>query len=149
MKMIDIVLDSDYLAEFFIQYFDPDIANHGRGQFHASEVFSKDLARRLNDIVTTASEGISKLVIASTFALIEIARKWDVMVANRFSVQQLHAFVYQYPEWFSLAPVDEDLMPFFVDVPSNVVVDSRFVPIEWTDAIHLATVISRVGCPYF
>lgn len=143
MKMIDIVLDSDHLAEFFIQYFNPDIANHGRGKFQAGKVFSEDLARRLNDIVAAVPEGISNLVIASTFALIEIARNWDTLVGSRFSVQQLHAFVYQHPEWFSLAPVDEDLMPFFVDVPSMVLVGSKPVPIEWTDAIHLATVISR------
>lgn len=141
--MIDIVLDSDHLAEFFIQYFDTDIANHGRGQFQASKVFSRALARRLNEIVAATAEGITKLVIASTLALIEIARNWDTLVGNRFSVQQLHAFVHQHPEWFSLAPVDEDLVPFFVDVPSTVVVGSRAVPIEWTDAIHLATVISR------
>lgn len=145
MKMIDIVLDSGHLAEFFTQYFDADIADRGRGKFQAGEVFSEDLARRLNNIVAEAPEGISNLVIASTFALIEIARNWDALVGSRFSVQQLHAFVYQHPEWFSFAPVDEDLMPFFVDVPSMVLVGSNLVPIEWMDAIHLATVISRGG----
>ena len=143
MKMIDIVLDSDHLVEFFIQYFDPVIANHGRGKFQPSRVFSRELAHRLNDIVAADREGICKFVIASTFAVVEIARNWDTIVGSRFSVQQLHAFVLQHPEWFDLAPVDEDLMPFFVDVPPLVLVGSKPVPIEWTDAIHLATMISR------
>jgi len=141
--MIDIILDSNYLVEFLVQYFDPVVANRGMGRFQSSAVFSRELARRLNQVVTTASEGISTLIIASTFTLIEIARKWDQIVQSRFTIQQLHAFTYQCPEWFSLAPVDEDLIPFFVDVPTTVVVGSRAVPIEWTDAIHLATVISR------
>ena len=141
--MIDIVLDSNYLVEFLIQYFDSGVANRGMGRFQSSTVFSEDLARRLNQVMTTASEGISTLIIASTFALIEIARKWDQIVQDRFTIQQLHTFTYQYPEWFSLAPVDEDLIPFFIDVPSIVFVNSKAIPIEWTDAIHLATVISR------
>jgi len=141
--MVDIVLDTDFLAEFLIQYFDPFVANRGMGRFQTSAVFSRELSRRLNQIVTTSYMGISNLIIASTFAVVEIARKWDEIVQNKFSVQQLHAFTYQYPEWFSLAPVDEDLIPFFMDVPSNVLVNSKITPIEWIDAVHLATVISR------
>ena len=141
--MIDIVLDSGHLVEFLVQYFDTDVANRGMGRFRSSTIFSGELVRRLNQMVTTASEGISKLIIASTFALVEIARNWDALVQDRFSVQQLHAFTYQHPEWFSLAPVDEDLIPFFVDVPPTVIVGSNLVPIELVDAIHLATVFSR------
>lgn len=141
--MIDIILDSDFFVEFLTQYFHPNIMNHGTGQFQLSPVFSRELVRRLNQIVYMAYEGISNLVIASTFSLIEISRKWDTLVQERFSTQQLHAFVYQYPEWFSLAPVDDDLLPFFVDVPANVIVDAKLQPIEWTDAVHIATMLSR------
>ena len=141
--MIDIILDSNYFVEFLVQYFDSAIANRGMGRFQSSTVFSKELARRLNQVVTTSFKESSKLIVASTFTLIEIARKWDQIVKSRFTIQQLHAFTYQYPVWFSLAPVDEDLIPFFVDVPSTVFMDSKSVPIEWTDAIHLATVVSR------
>ena len=141
--MIDIILDSNYLVEFLVQYFDSAVANRGMGRFQSSTMFSEELARRFNQVVTTAFKGSSKLIVASTFTLIEIARKWDQIVQSRFTIQQLHAFTYQYPDWFSLAPVDEDLIPFFIDVPSTVFMNSKAVPIEWTDAIHLATVISR------
>lgn len=141
--MIDIVLDSNCFVEFLAQYFDAAIANRGLGLFQSSAIFSAALARRLNQIVLAASDGISALVIASTFSLIEIARKWDQIVQGRFTIQQLHAFTYQYPEWFSLAPVDEDLIPFFIEVPSTVFLKSKSTTIEWTDAVHLATVISR------
>jgi hypothetical protein len=141
--MIDIILDSNCFAEFLAQYFNAGIANRGMGHFQSSAIFSTTLARRLNQIMLAASDGISNLIIASTFSLIEIARKWDQIVQGRFTTQQLHVFTYQYPEWFSLAPVDEDLIPFFAEVPSTVFLNSKSTTIEWTDAIHLATVISR------
>jgi hypothetical protein len=39
--------------------------------------------------------------------------------------------------------MDEDLLPFYAKVPKYVVLNSRVVPIEWTDAVHLATMFSR------
>lgn len=141
--MIDIVLDSNYFAELLAQYFDSNSANRGSGQFHQSRVFSRDLARCLNRITAATTFGISNLVVASTLAPIEVARSWDDIVQGKFSAQQMHAFINQHPDWFSLAPVDEDLIPFLVDLPSWVMVDYRLQPIEWTDAVHLATVVSR------
>lgn len=140
---MDVILDSDYLAEFLMQYFDADLANRGDGRFQANGFISHDLARRLNNIMILSRDGISNLVIASAFAFIEIARKWDSLAEGMFTVDQLHAFVYEPPPWFSIAPVDYDLLPSFIDVPTAIKVSSTLEAIEWTDAVHMATVISR------
>lgn len=140
---MDIILDTDYLSEFLSQYFDVGCADREKGRFQARGLISTNLARVLNNIMLASREGISRLVIASAFAFIEISRKWDNLGAGRFSVHQLYAFISQPPDWFSIAPVDNDLLPSFIDIPSNIIIDSKLQPIEWTDAIHMATVISR------
>ncbi len=140
---MEVILDSDYLAEFLMQYFDNDLANRGNGRFQTNGLISHDLARKLNNIMILSREGISNLVITSAFAFIEIARKWDSLAEGMFTVDQLHAFIYEPPPWFSIAPVDYDLLPSFIDVPIVVEVNSKVETIEWTDAVHMATVISR------
>ena len=102
---MDIVLDSDYLSEFLGQYFSVTLANRGRGRFSPQGLISKELARRLNNIMITSEESISNLVIASALAFVEIARNWEELVNNRFTIEQFHAFVYQPPIWFDIAPI--------------------------------------------
>jgi predicted nucleic acid-binding protein len=141
--MPDIVLDSNILSDFLAQYYDPLIANRGEGKFCPERTITKDLAYRLNHIIKKSHIEINDLVVSSTFAFIEIARKWDDIVQSRFSVDQMYAFISQPPDWFDIAPVDEDLLPFYLDVPTFVFVDNRSEPIDWTDAIHVATAYSR------
>ena len=43
----------------------------------------------------------------------------------------------------TVAPIDNDLLPSFVDVPTLVKIGSKLEPIECTDGVHLATVLSR------
>jgi len=140
---MDVILDSDYLAEFLMQYFNSDFANRGNGRFKTNGLISHDLARKLNNIMILSHDGISNLVITSAFAFIEIERKWDSLAEGMFTVDQLHAFIYEPPPWFSIAPVDSDLLPSFIDVPQVVEVNSKVEAIEWTDAVHMATVLSR------
>lgn len=140
---MDVILDSDYLSEFLMQYFDSDLANRGNGRFQTNGLISHDLARKLNNIMILSRDGISSLVITSAFAFIEITRKWDSLGEGMFTVDQLHAFLYEPPPWFSIAPVDCDLLPSFIDVPQVVEVNSKIEAIEWTDAVHMATVLSR------
>lgn len=142
---MDIILDTGHLADFLAQYFDSDLANRGGGKFQPKNLISAEAARRLNNIMTLSRMGTKDLVIASAFAFIEIARKWSSLAAGRFTVDQLHAFIYQPPTWFSIAPVDSHLLPSFIDVPTHVNIESKIESIEWTDAIHIATVISRGG----
>ena len=140
---MDIVLDSNYLTEFLAQYFDDKIANRGQGRFLPQGIISKELARKLNNIMMMSEEFLSDLVVASALAFVEIARNWGELTRNRFTIEQLHTFVYQPPIWFDIAPVDNDLLPSFVDVPAVVKIGSKLEPIEWTDGVHMATTLSR------
>ncbi len=140
--MADIILDSNVLSDLLAQFYDPLTANRGDGKFCPERTITKNLAYKLNQIMKRHSE-VNDLIVSSTFAFIEIARKWDNIVQNRFSVEQMYAFITQPPEWFDIAPVDEDLLPFYVDVPTSVFVGNRNEHIEWTDAIHVATAYSR------
>ncbi len=141
--MQDVVLDSCLLGDFLTQYFSAEAANRGYGRFRAEGRLSGSLARRLNGIVDSSRYRLSALVVTSAFAFVELARKWEDMVGDRFTELQLDAFIRQPPEWFDIAPVDEDLLPFFLEVPSRVDVHGDSRPIEWSDAIHAAVVLSR------
>lgn len=125
---MDIVLDSDYLAEFLSQYFNTRLANRGKGRFYPQGLISRELARRLNNIMQISQESISALVIASALAFVEIARKWENLAKDRFTIEQFHAFVYQPPIWFDIAPIDSDLLPSFVNVPTLVNINSELKP---------------------
>ena len=140
----DIVLDSDTLADFLAQYFGP--TQRGLQLFQSQGRFSPETARRINSIVVRymAYEIGTTVVVASALAFVEIVRQWDEIVQDRFQSHQLAAFLEQPPDWFSIAPVDEDLVEFFCDVPAVVSMpDGTTQPVEWTDAVHAATVFSR------
>ncbi len=137
---MDIVLDSGHMVEFLAQYHNKNLADYGYGRFQPVGLFSAEVARRLNVIVRTNKSTGFSLVIASSFTIVEISRKWREMVGTKFTEEQLYAFLREPPTWFSLAPVDEQLEHFFIYVPNR---NSRMEPIEWTDAIHMATVFSR------
>ncbi len=148
--MRDLVFDADHLPELLGQYFDPTGVNRGYGAFAPSDAFSRPLAVALNQILADWRTCIStdtlpsSLVVISTFAFIELGRKWDQMVDGRFSPSQCRAFTAQPPTWVSIAPLDEDLLPSYCDVPQAVTLgNGDTVPIEWTDAVHVATVLSR------
>ena len=151
--MPDIVLDTNVLADFLSQFFDAGRADRGHGRFVADGTVTTELSRRLNRILgrhysyvsvqDSLGPAMQELVVSSAFAFIEIGRKWGDIAADRFSEDQLFAFVNEPPDWFDIAPVDEDLLPSYVDVPSHVLLGGTREPIEWTDAVHVATAISR------
>lgn len=141
--MPDIVLDTNILADLLAQYFDPGRANYGTGEFLSGGGITRNLSRKLNRIVQRSRYGLSDVIVASAAAFVEIGRRWQGIVQDRFSVPQFEGFVRQPPEWFDIAPVDEDLLPFFIDVPIGVRMASRLEPVEWVDALHVATAISR------
>ena len=120
-------------------------ANRGFGRFCHKGLISKILASELNKILKYFEFGQTRIVISSVFAFIEISRNWEKLVQGRYSIDQFYAFIYQTPEWFSIAPIDEDLIPYIVQVPSSVHIKDGIERIEWTDCIHVATTISREG----
>ncbi len=140
----DIVLDSHILADFLAQYFGP--TDRGQQPFQSEGQLSSDLARRINSVVDRymSYDVVTTVVVASTLAFVEIVRQWDEIVQDQFQPHQVAAFLEQPPDWFSVAPVDEDLVEFFCDVPADVSMpDGTTKPVEWADAVHVATVFSR------
>jgi hypothetical protein len=107
---------------------------------------SEEAAGSINRIVRSfrAEEPARYLVIASTLAFVEVARKWDRLAGDRFAPHQLHAFLAAPPAWFSIDPIDEDLVEFFFRLPASVLMESgKQESIEWTDAVHAATALSH------
>jgi hypothetical protein len=144
--MADLILDASVLGDFFEQFFSPSIANRGRGRFVVGRFLSQHAAQDLNRIVLLhASQDTpsSDLVIISPFAFIEMARRWDDIALDHFSIEQVEAFSQQPPDWVSIATWDETLLPAFLDVPTHVWLRGQFRAIEWTDAIHAATALAR------
>jgi hypothetical protein len=142
--MPDIVLDTDALADFLRQYF--GAADRGHSSFVEGAWLSKQAARIINQIVAIceSSAPVSSHVIASTFAFAEIVRKWQVLLGEHVQAYQIRAFLAEPPEWFLVAAVDTTLIPFCCQVPPTVsMAEGTVKPIEWTDGIHVATVLSR------
>jgi predicted nucleic acid-binding protein len=138
----DIVLDTNILSEFLFQYFKvfPEYK-----RFKPLGRMTKRTAGEINSIVRSYKR--VNLVVASTFAFLEISRQFENIVKKRFKLEQFSAFVDQPPEWFLVAPVDSSLFLHLAQIPAEVTMPGGNVKrIEWADAIHLATALSREKC---
>lgn len=147
MSLRDVVLDTNVLSEFLAQFF--GIADRGRQPFQARNAFSEACVRRVNQIVQryTETEILEHVVAASSLAFVEVVRQWDELMAGRIEPHQLAAFLEQPPDWFSVEPVDADLVEVFCDVPPTVwTLENQEFPVEWPDAVHAATALSRESC---
>ncbi|MBI3960671.1 MAG: hypothetical protein HY328_17820 [Chloroflexi bacterium] len=137
--MTDLVLDVGALADLLAQTLTSNRRDAVR--FHSDRFIPSPVVKVLNHIVRSDGRYV---VVASAFAFIELAHKWDEIVQGRFQARQLAAFLADPPDWFVVAAMERALIRFLCDVPSEVVVSSgRLQPIEWTDAIHAATTFSR------
>jgi len=149
--MADVVLDTNILADFLAQFF--GAVRRGHTSFAKQDTITGELARRINQIIRwhdwnlESGEDVEQypgMVVASTFAFVEIARKWTDIVKGRFEVTQMAAFVEQPPEWFTVEPVDENLVVAFCDAPTDVLMAHREMQsLEWADAVHIATAFGR------
>lgn len=143
--MKDIVLDTNILADFLAQYFS-DFQVHKRFS-PANNTMNAERVRVINKIIKSHEVEQSNFVAASTFAFVEISRKWEIIVKGRFTVEKFSAFVDQPPDWFLIPAVESSLFPEFLEIPANVKMSKGLSkPIEWADAIHLATAMSREYC---
>ena len=137
--MTDLVLDTGPLADLLAQYFDAEDRNVP--EFSGNRFLSREIARQINRIVRSDGRYV---VTASTFAFVEVVRKWDEIVEGRFRPEQLAAFLDDPPDWFSVEPLDEDLIPSFGQVQWQVLDSNGSLrTLEWPDVVHLATVASR------
>jgi predicted nucleic acid-binding protein len=139
LPMLDLVMDTGPLADLLGQYFQAE--DRDTLHFTESSYLSTDTVREINLIVHGDGR---HLIAASTMAFVELARKWDEIVTERFAPRQLAAFLEDPPDWFSIEPVDEDLVPTLIQVPPEVMMpDGTAKPLEWPDAIHIATTLGR------
>lgn len=144
--MADIVLDTNILVDVLAQYYEESFRE--RSYFKTTKWLSRDLVRRLNRILDwhlgNDDSPYPGLIVASSFAFVEIARQFEAIATGRFTVAQFAAFINQPPEWFFIAAVDSTLLPYLCGLPREISLLSGDVkPIEWTDAIHIATALSR------
>ena len=144
--MSDLILDTNVLGEFFEQYFDVSLGNRGCGTFVAGDFLSVNAAREINRIVMSFQRHddiAAGIVVISSFAFVELFRKWDQITNGRIDLNRLRGFLKQPPVWVNIAPLDESLAPFFIQVPISVFTDNGFKSIEWTDCVHVATALAR------
>jgi hypothetical protein len=83
-------------------------ADRGNGRFVANGWITRDLAQRLNGVVDahmaekwgdTVGVHYGASIVVSTFAFVELARKWQEIVEGRFSMLQFRGFLEQPPDW--------------------------------------------------
>ena len=138
--MRDVVLDTNILSDFIAIYFEESISSDG--VFVPRYKMTKELSVIINKIIHDYSyNGISKLgmIVASSFAFIELSKKFDIISDGRFTVDQFKAFIDSPPEWFSIDDVNKELFEFLYVLPSFVLDGT----VEWADAIHCATALAR------
>ncbi len=150
--MYQVILDTVVMGEFLAQFFDRQAASRGAGRFVPAGWITNDLARRLNRILDLQCSGFldedsphsGSGVVISSFAFVELVRKWDDIVEGRFGMLEFRVFLDQPPEWVIIDPLDEFLTQAFAEVPSRVLDhNGNWLSIEWADAVHAATTISR------
>lgn len=140
----DVVLDTHVLADIIYQYYNFNILNGG--DFREDGFVSKGVADKLNQIVKRylyEEDFKFGIVVTSIFSFVEIVRQFRKISDNKFSLNQFKAFVTQPPIWLTIIPLSMDLYPFFYHVPKNVLIGNELKAIEWPDAVHCATYLSR------
>ena len=152
--MTDLLLDSNLLSELLAQYFSSGSRIKGFRVTQKS-IFHKDLVRKINSIISWFDDNLSieevspqpGLIIASTFAFVEIARKFNEIVKHQYTVDQMASFINQPPDWFFISSTDKVLLAHLLNLPSEVTLpEGDVVPIEVADSIHVATALSRDQC---
>lgn len=144
--MGDIILDTNILSEMLTQFFRNRIGANNI-EFSEHGTFKVQTAEALNRIVKWHNSCVDSdfpgYIIASSLGFVEIARKFKEISSAEYTVEQFAAFIEQPPEWFLIASVDANLFSFLNAIPPYVTVGDRIKPVEWADAIHVATAFSR------
>jgi predicted nucleic acid-binding protein len=144
--MNDILLDTNLLADFLAVYFSPKF--HSTGKFVPYGNLTKERVKAINHIIRSNVDEIEGgLIVASSFAFVELARQFDLISQQRFDVIQLRAFIEQHPSWFLISALDESLLEHLINLPTSVrIPDGTTRNVELPDALHVATALSRDNC---
>jgi len=66
------------------------------------------------------------------------------LLGLRFSIEQFKAFIDQPPEWLVIEFVSKDLLIFLCELPAEIQISNGSIkPLEWADAIYVATAMNR------
>ena len=139
--MKDLVCDTDILSEILTQYLNNSYTPH----FVSNGFLSSTIEFHLNETIKN-SMYTKGFVIASAFAFVELARKFDSIFKGTISILKFRAFIDSPPEWFLIEPLSLDLFEPLRTLPSYIVSKKASKPIEWADAIHVATALLRENC---
>ncbi len=139
--MADIILDTNVLADLLAQYYELPFLE--KGVFRSYKTLNSKLVKEINKTISLHTG----LIIASTFAFVEIARQFQKVSQDRFTVDQFAAFIDQPPDWFFISSVDVAILPHLAHLPSEIrLPNGKVEAMELADAIHLATAMSRDNC---
>jgi hypothetical protein len=132
--MIECVIDTHVLSDLLIQY------NSGKPNEPVIESFflTKKIRQILNRCIV--SDGFDGVVVASTFAFIEILNQFSLISKNQFSISKIVGLLNQPPEWFIIEPFSIETTKKLIEIPKF---NLRGEKIELADAIHVATAMQR------
>ncbi|QQT27633.1 hypothetical protein [Sphingobacterium spiritivorum] len=142
--MTDIVLDTQIFVDFMHQYYSNKV--YEDGLFIKNGFISDNLAKYLNNIVERfRAEGdlIEGIVCTSILTFIEISRKFDLIAKDKFTLLQFKSFLANRPDWVKIAPFTSELYEQLYNVPKVVTVSGHIKTVEWADAVHCATYLTR------
>lgn len=114
--------------------------------FGQSGRVSGRLAEDLNRVVRYHTSGDyhdGGVIAVSAFAFVELARNWHRFESATFTEERLYYFLHNLPEWLSIDPVDESIIPYVRSLPTEVWEGPKRLPLELPDVIHAATCLSR------
>lgn len=140
----DIVLDTHILAEVISQYFEREI-NKEQNLFVENEKLNANLCKELNSVLKNYwYANVENVIVTSSFSFVEIVRQFDNVFNARIDKSKFKAFLVNTPEWMLVESLNDYVNSLFAEVPASVTMpNGEEKPIEWPDAVHVATYFSR------
>jgi hypothetical protein len=148
--MADICMDTNVLADFLMQYFaSPRVTGFVVTE---STHMSHNLCLRINSLLHShyryqdIGEPPFGLLVASSAAFVELARKFDSIFNGQVTLSQFAAFIDAPPSFFTIEPLGFDVLRQLVELPSSCKVRGEYKGIEAMDNLHVATARVRENC---
>lgn len=132
--MIECTIDTHILADLLKQY------SSGKNNLPLieSEFITPKISNALNSCIE--SDGFNGVIVASSFAFIEIINQFKLVSDNKFELSKVIGILRQPPNWFIVEPYTMQTVYFLTLVPKYNL-DGNSV--EMADAIHIATAMQR------
>ncbi|MDD2598120.1 MAG: hypothetical protein PHO37_02685 [Kiritimatiellae bacterium] len=148
--MADICMDTNILADFLKQYFSPRKIT----EFVVEESIHMhhNHCQRINTLLRShyryqdSGEPPFGLLVASSVAFVELARKFDSIFKGQVTINQFAAFIDDPPPFFTIEPLGLDVLRQLVALPSCCKIRGKHKGIEAIDNLHAATACIREDC---